>query len=186
MRSLTDGAVRLKRRIQSHTAELPLSASTLDAVSCTVGYHGRRCFWTPAVTLMTFLRQILHGNCACRQAVAMTLDGSRQPSWYRLLAEIRQTNGPLGKPLRTCFARGNFGGQARSGGNHLLSPRRSFPPHPFLADPTTVPLWHPRGPGLRLDTRALTNKTDLIEVTSLFDPVLSMPYSRKRYALSFR
>lgn len=73
MHSLTDGAVRLKRGIQSRTAELPLSASTLDAVSGTVGYHGRRCFWTPAVTLMTFLRQILHGNCACRQAVAITL-----------------------------------------------------------------------------------------------------------------
>ena len=29
--------------------------------------------WTPAVTVLTFLRQVLHGNCSCRQAVAMTL-----------------------------------------------------------------------------------------------------------------
>jgi Transposase DDE domain len=38
-----------------------------------VGHRWRRCYWTPAVTILTFVRQVLNGNCACRRAVAMTL-----------------------------------------------------------------------------------------------------------------
>lgn len=53
-----------------------LSTGLADDVCRTVGHRGRKCFWTPALTALTFLRQILHGNCACRHAVAMSLDQS--------------------------------------------------------------------------------------------------------------
>ena len=51
-----------------------LSAGLVEDICRTVGHRGRKCFWTPALTALTFLRQILHGNCACRHAVAMSLD----------------------------------------------------------------------------------------------------------------
>ncbi len=76
MCSVADGAIQFKRQLESDGRHVLLSASTIEAVSRSVGYRGRRCFWTPAVTAMTFLRQILCGNCSCRQAVSMTVSQS--------------------------------------------------------------------------------------------------------------
>jgi hypothetical protein len=50
-----------------------LDALEVGAVCRAAGHRWRNGFWTPAVTLLTFLRQVLAGNCSCRQAVATTL-----------------------------------------------------------------------------------------------------------------
>jgi len=51
----------------------PLREADVGAACRAAGHRWRARFWTPAVTILTFLRQVLHGNCACREAVALTL-----------------------------------------------------------------------------------------------------------------
>lgn len=53
--------------------EGPFSEATIHDVGQQVGHRWRACFWTPSMILVTFLRQVLFGNCSCRQAVAFTL-----------------------------------------------------------------------------------------------------------------
>jgi hypothetical protein len=75
MRSLGVTAFRLKGLVDSEHHFSLIPQATIDAVSRAVGYRGRRCFWTPGVIVWTFLRQILNSNCACREAVSMTISG---------------------------------------------------------------------------------------------------------------
>ena len=76
MRSLRGAAFGLKGLVDSEHHFSLIPQATIDAVTRAVGYRGRRCFWTPTVIVWTFLRQILNSNCACREAVAMTISGS--------------------------------------------------------------------------------------------------------------
>jgi hypothetical protein len=74
MTSITPYANRLKLQLQSQYGDFGLlNSQEIDTASRAAGHHWRRCFWSPTVTILTFLRQVLHGNCSCRQAVAMTL-----------------------------------------------------------------------------------------------------------------
>jgi hypothetical protein len=76
MPSLAEGTARLKRQVQTPGAAFPLDSTLIEQVTRAVGHRGRACFWTPAVTFLTFLRQILMGNCSCRQTVAWTVSQS--------------------------------------------------------------------------------------------------------------
>lgn len=72
MTSIQPYARRFKNQLQASTVEF-IHPDSVQAACRTAGHRWRRCFWTPTVTLLTFLRQILHANCSCRQAVALTL-----------------------------------------------------------------------------------------------------------------
>lgn len=50
-----------------------LSNESVESACAAVGHRWRRCFWTPARTLWTFLLQVLHPDCSCRASVAMAL-----------------------------------------------------------------------------------------------------------------
>lgn len=76
MRRFADGAAQLKRAFVAGGDVFPVDAALIADVSRAVAYRGRRCFWTPMVTVLTFLRQVLAGNCSCRAAVAMTVSHS--------------------------------------------------------------------------------------------------------------
>lgn len=65
---------QLKSELQSSAAATVLLREEDVAAACRAGHHrGRACFWMPAVTILTFLRQVLNGNCSCRQAVQLTI-----------------------------------------------------------------------------------------------------------------
>lgn len=67
----------LKRRLSNDdTPELFLLPADVQRACRRAGYACRQCFWMPAVTILTFLRQIMHANCSCRAAVQMTLAAS--------------------------------------------------------------------------------------------------------------
>jgi len=51
----------------------PLQASAIISLCETVGYCWRERIWSPALTVMTFLYQVLSATRTCRSAVAMTL-----------------------------------------------------------------------------------------------------------------
>ena len=77
MASIAAYAGQFKRRLTISGPSVALIDARLIRDVCrSVGYRGRRRFWTPTLTALTLLRQILHGNCSCRQAVAMTLSQS--------------------------------------------------------------------------------------------------------------
>jgi len=74
MTSITPFARQLKNQLHSSTPSVELvTAEAVEAACAVAGHRCRSCFWTPTVTILTFLRQIIHANCSCRQAVAMTL-----------------------------------------------------------------------------------------------------------------
>ncbi len=75
MTSLTLASQKGKRHIVQNSVTIPgvLDAATILELSQKIGHHARRCFWNPAIVILTFLRQVLAPNCACRHAVAMTL-----------------------------------------------------------------------------------------------------------------
>lgn len=74
MTSIVPFAARFKRQLLA-ASQAPdgVSPDDIDALCREVGHRFRACFWTPALTLLTFLRQVLHGNCSCRHAVQLTL-----------------------------------------------------------------------------------------------------------------
>lgn len=72
MLSVADGAAQFKRRIQRGGGAVGLDEATIDDACRAVGHRWRDCYWRPAVVVVTFLRQVLHG-CSCRQAVASTV-----------------------------------------------------------------------------------------------------------------
>jgi len=74
MTSIVPYARQFKRRLHSSFSAVELfDAPVIDDVCRSVGHRERARFWTPTVTILTFLRQILDGNCSCRAAVAQTL-----------------------------------------------------------------------------------------------------------------
>lgn len=74
MASITPYVGKLKKQLQTREGgDSPWSTALIEEACGRTGHRWRACFWTPAVTVLTFLRQVLHGNCSCRQAVAMTL-----------------------------------------------------------------------------------------------------------------
>jgi hypothetical protein len=74
MTSITRSARDFKRRLQdAESAGKLVRRSDVVAACRAEGHRWRDCFWTPTVTILTFLRQILQGNCACRETVALTL-----------------------------------------------------------------------------------------------------------------
>lgn len=78
MTSITRFAGNLKSQLQTPEAAAGLVREADVAAACDAGhYHWRSgCFWSPVVTILTFLRQVLNANCACRQAVQLTLAAS--------------------------------------------------------------------------------------------------------------
>jgi len=50
-----------------------LSVDLVETVCAMQNHRGRRCFWTPPRVVWTFLMQVLHPGCSCREAVAMAL-----------------------------------------------------------------------------------------------------------------
>lgn len=78
MASIASYACRFKRGLAISSTVIPgIDAGLIEAISRSVGHRFRRRFWSPGVLVLTFLRQVLQGNCACREAVAMTLAQSR-------------------------------------------------------------------------------------------------------------
>lgn len=74
MTSIAPFARRLKRQLAvSFSAIELLDAGLVEDICRSVGHRWRERFWTPTVTILTFLRQVLHSNCSCREAVAYTL-----------------------------------------------------------------------------------------------------------------
>lgn len=74
MTSITSCMSKLKHRLEVHDGIFDLlSPSAIDSAARAAGHSWRNCFWTPTTTVLTFLRQILHANCSCRHAVAMTV-----------------------------------------------------------------------------------------------------------------
>jgi len=74
MTSILPYARQLKSQLQSSFAAVEfLSADRVEDVCRSVGHYFRHCFWTPNITILTFLRQVFDGNSSCRKAVAMTL-----------------------------------------------------------------------------------------------------------------
>jgi len=74
MTSITSFARRLKNQMQSTALAVELvNPADVEIACAAAGHRWRQCFWTPLVTVLTFLRQVLQGNCSCRQAVALTL-----------------------------------------------------------------------------------------------------------------
>jgi len=90
MTSIVPYARRLKGEIQTSLAAAELvDVGVVNEICASVGHRERSRFWSPTVTILTFLRQVLHSNCSCREAVANTLalsaeSGSMQgdPSAY--------------------------------------------------------------------------------------------------------
>jgi len=84
MTSIARYAERLKSDLQRGLQGFDLVHDEDVAAACaSSGHRWRSCFWSPRITLVTFLRQVLHGNCSCRHAVAMTLaaeDGPATPT----------------------------------------------------------------------------------------------------------
>src|SRR5438093_314346 len=77
MASMAHQFRQLKRRLRDgSTARSFLAPADVQRACRRAGHAYRHCFWMPAVTILTFLRQIMHRNCACRQAVQMTLAAS--------------------------------------------------------------------------------------------------------------
>jgi hypothetical protein len=77
MTSITPFSRQLKSELLSSAAAAALLREEDVAAACRAGHHrGRSCFWRPAVTILTFLRQVLNGNCSCRQAVQLTIAAS--------------------------------------------------------------------------------------------------------------
>ena len=74
MASITSFARQLKEQMQSASLAATLvNPADVEIACAAAGHRWRQCFWTPLVTVLTFLRQVLHGNCSCRLAVALTL-----------------------------------------------------------------------------------------------------------------
>jgi hypothetical protein len=73
MTSIAPFARRFKNQLQTSAAFDLVDHLKINAACRAAGHRWRSCFWTPATTILTFLRQILNANCPCRQAVAMTL-----------------------------------------------------------------------------------------------------------------
>ena len=64
---------KLKRCIRPDGVSHGLMEASVVQDACrAVGHRWRDCYWRPAVVIVTFLRQVLHG-CSCRQAVAQTV-----------------------------------------------------------------------------------------------------------------
>jgi len=73
MGSMAGGALRFKRILEQSTALSVFDVQWIHHAAAAARHRGRRCYWTPVVTITTFLRQILFGNCSCREAVALTV-----------------------------------------------------------------------------------------------------------------
>lgn len=75
MRSMAGGARQFKRLLEKESSVGVLNPAWVSRAVTTSSHRGRRCYWTPLLTITTFLRQVLLGNCSCREAVALTLFG---------------------------------------------------------------------------------------------------------------
>lgn len=74
MTSIAPYVRRLKGRLAVAFVAFDLFDAALVEAACrSVGHRWRERFWTPTVTVLTFLRQVLQANCSCREAVAQTL-----------------------------------------------------------------------------------------------------------------
>ncbi len=74
MTSIAPYVRRLKSRLAIALPSVELvKPGLVEDVCRSMGYRWRERFWTPVVTILTFLRQVLHANCSCREAVALTL-----------------------------------------------------------------------------------------------------------------
>ena len=71
---ITSLARRLKSDIQCDQAAVEwVRPEDVDSACRKARHRWRDCFWTPCVIVRTFIRQVLHGNCSCREAVELTL-----------------------------------------------------------------------------------------------------------------
>ncbi len=77
MNSLAIYGRELQSQLQNSTALAGLVDEALIHEVCrATGHRWRRCFWQPAVVILTFLRQVLQTDCSCRRTVAMTVADS--------------------------------------------------------------------------------------------------------------
>lgn len=118
MVSITHWFTVLKQKAEARQQawDNALSAQEVEAACRREGHRWRDRIWTPLWTLHTFLLQVLHPDCSCREAVALALAErvaagdkrtvSADPSAYagarKRLPEgvIRQTVGIIGQGLR--------------------------------------------------------------------------------------
>jgi IS4 transposase len=75
MASLAGATRKFKSELQQSSAifSAVLEAQHIAELCQAVGHRWRNCFWSPAVVIITFLRQVLLPDCSCRQTVAFTL-----------------------------------------------------------------------------------------------------------------
>jgi hypothetical protein len=75
MASFAAGSRLLKSQLRDSGQALLtlLDESRIDALAAPLLCPRRRCFWRPAIVILTFLRQVLWPHCSCRAAVAQTL-----------------------------------------------------------------------------------------------------------------
>jgi hypothetical protein len=75
MASFSSETRQFKLHLQNSAAALDavLTEAHITELCDAVGHGWRRCFWRPAVVILTFLRQVLLPQCSCRQTVALTL-----------------------------------------------------------------------------------------------------------------
>lgn len=97
-----------RRRVNEHLLNNPilshaLSAETIEAHCRSAGYRWRASFWSPSITLLTFVLQVLSAEKTLRSAVVNLLT--------RLAAQGR-SDLPSQDPTAYCQARQRFPGQA--------------------------------------------------------------------------
>ncbi len=63
----------LKSRWAGHLTQLAEGLRAEDILTAAEGYAWRDRIWNPVVTFWTFLVQVLHPDCSCREAVALVL-----------------------------------------------------------------------------------------------------------------
>src|SRR4030042_2614509 len=63
----------LKSHWSAHLVQLTDCLSAQDILTAAEGYPWRDRIWNPVVTFWTFLVQVLHPDCSCREAVAHVL-----------------------------------------------------------------------------------------------------------------
>lgn len=73
MTRIVAAARRFRQEVVSTSAlDAFLDPSIILDLCRTLHYRGRACCWTPAIVMVTFLRQMLQTGCSCRGAVAHT------------------------------------------------------------------------------------------------------------------
>lgn len=119
MTSIALLARRLKSDFRCDQTAVELVRPEDVAAACRkAGHRWRTCFWSPCVIVMTFMRQVLHGNCSCREAVELTL--TAMPGLTGLDSENSPVESISGDPSAYSQARQKLPAAVLENLNHLF------------------------------------------------------------------